>query len=408
MRRWIITLVPLLLSLVLITPALSQVEFSELQVEYRFGEYIDFTGEIPTDLPVQSVQIFIQQQGEIETLSSPPLIPENGQFQFRLDPNQEMLRAFSNLEYWYEVVLDDGKAYASPTGSLYYNDNRFEWQQRSASPFDVFWHEGDTAFGQSMLDISEQGLEQINTILPVDTPPGVKIYAYANPVDMRATLQVAGRNWVGAHTDPDLGVMVVSLPPGPEQRLEMERQIPHELMHILLYQKIGPAYVNLPAWLNEGLSSVAELYPNSDYPRLLDDAYKNGTLHSIASLCDTFPREATPAYLAYAESASFTRFLLQQYGSSGMERLINAYADGIDCQRALQVSLGAPLNQLELEWRRENFGEDPWQTGLSNLAPWLALFAAILLVPVLIVAGSLRRKPVQQEPTQKKPANARG
>lgn len=395
MRR--IALFSVFLALLIFTPASSQVELGNLQVDYRFGEYIDFSGTLQPNLGVRTVQIFVQPQGEIETRSSPPLIPNDGNFSYRMDPNQEKLRAFSRLEFWYEVVVDDGNAYASDRQSLYYADNRFEWQNRRSEPFEAFWHEGDNAFGQSLLDIAHQGLEQINLLLPVQPPGEVKIYAYANAVDMRATLQVSGRNWIGAHTDPDLGVMVVSLPPGPEQRLEMERQIPHELMHILLYQKIGPAYVNLPAWLNEGLASVAELYPNPDYLVLLDSAYQKGSLHPIVSLCATFPRDAAGAYLAYAEAASFTRYLHQKFGSSGIEQLVQAYADGMDCERALQVSLGAPLNQLELEWRRETFGEDPWLSSLSNLAPWIGLLAAVLFVPLLLIFGSLRRKPAQQK-----------
>lgn len=395
MRRF--ALFGFILSLLIFRPAYSQIELDPLQVDYRFGEYIDFSGALPASLGVQMVQIFVQPQGEIETRSSPPLIPENGTFSYRMDPNQEKLRAFSNLEYWYEVVLDDGKAYASERQSLYYADNRFEWQTRREAPFVAFWHEGDSAFGQSLLDIARQGLEQISLILPFEPPTEIKIYAYANAVDMRATLQTTGRNWIGAHTDPDLGVMVVSLPLGPEQRLEMERQIPHELMHILLYQKIGPAYANLPAWLNEGLASIAELYPNPDYLVLMRSAYEKGTLHPIASLCNTFPRDAAGAYLAYAESASFTRYLHQNYGSDRLEQLVWAYADGIDCERALQVSLGVPINQLELDWRRQTFGEDPWIASLSNLAPWLGLLAAVLAMPLLLVMGNLRRKPVQHK-----------
>ena len=162
------------------------------------------------------------------------------------------------------------------------------------------------------------------------------IYAYASAKDMQEILQSIKKNWIGAHADPDLGVMVLSLPEGPEQRLEMERQIPHELMHILLYKMVGAGYVNLPAWLSEGLASVAELYPNPDYLVLLENAHNKGNLPSIISLCQSFPRDASGAFLAYAQSASFTRYLHQRFGSSGMERLVRQYADGLDCERGIR------------------------------------------------------------------------
>jgi hypothetical protein len=190
--------------------------------------------------------------------------------------------------------------------------------------------------------------------------------------------------------------MVVSLPKGPEQRLEMERQIPHELMHIMLYQKVGPSYVNLPAWFNEGLSSIAELYPNPDYQVLLESAYEKGTLLPISSLCTSFPRDAAGAYLAYAESASFTRYLHEQYGSLPIDQLVRQYATGLDCERGIEVALGSSISQLERDWRRETLGEDPWLTALTNLAPWLLLLLAILAVPIVLVIVTLRSKPKPQ------------
>lgn len=227
----------------------------------------------------------------------------------------------------------------------------------------------------------------------------MKIYTYANPADMRATLQVADRSWVGAHTDPDLLTMVVSLPPGPEQRLEMEHQIPHELMHIIVYLKVGPSYVNLPAWLNEGLASIAELYPNPDYLIILESAYQKGNLFPIKDLCASFPRDAAGAYLAYAQAASFTRYLHKEYGSSGLENLLQTYAEGLDCERGIQVALGGDLNQLELAWRRDTFGQDPMASAATNLAPWIALLLAVLAVPALIVISSLRRRPEAEKQT---------
>ncbi len=125
---------------------------------------------------------------------------------------------------------------------------------------------------------------------------------------------------------------------------------------------------------------------------LLKTNYEKERLLPISNLCVTFPRDAAGAYLAYAQAESFTRFLHQEYGSSGLEALIEAYADGLDCERGIQVAYGSDLNQLELQWRRETFGEDPWYSTLTNLAPWLLLLAAVLAVPVIIVIGNIRRQ----------------
>lgn len=398
MRQWVFTLSIIALMLGFYSTAQAQVQVVSDEIEYRFGEYIHFRTEIMTESPVASVLLFIQREGKYDTISSPVLTLQEGVVDYSLDPIQDKIRAFSTLEYWYEITLTNGDSYATPKSYFYYDDNRFEWQRRENIPFEANWHQGEASFGQNILDTAQQGLDHINNLLNLPTPDKVKIYAYANAADMRATLQITNRNWVGAHTDPDLQVMVVSLPSGPEQRLEMERQIPHELMHILLYKKIGPSYLNIPTWLNEGLASIAELYPNPDYLIILNSAYEKGNLFPIKDLCNTFPADAAGAYLAYAQAASFTRYLHKQYGSGGLEMLLQSYADGLDCERGFQVAVGSDLNQLELNWRRDTFGQDPIATAATNLAPWIALLLAVLAVPVLIIISSFRRRPATDQP----------
>lgn len=373
-------------------PVSAQAEQLESSASYDFGDQITFTGSFKSDQPIVKAQVFFQANGTSETRSGPAVVNPGNEVVSSFDLSQDPVRAFSILEYWFELTLKDGEEYKSPHESVFYGDNRFTWQTRQAGSFRVHWYEGDSSFAQAILDVAAQGYKNIQDLLPYTLKDPVDIYTYASAAEMRQALQSMGSSWVGAHTDPDLNVMVLSLPNGPEQRLEMERQIPHELMHIMLYQSIGSGYVNLPAWLNEGLASLAELYPNPDYLSLLQSAYKKDSLLSISSLCQEFPRDASGAFLAYAQASSFTRFLHQQYGSSGLESLIRQYADGLDCSRGAQVALGSSLTQLERQWRQDIFGENLVLTALTNFLPWLVLLGIILFVPALLVFASLRRK----------------
>jgi hypothetical protein len=336
--------------------------------------------------------LYYLAEGELQTRSGAAAWDRDGRLLYTANLIDDPLRAFSTVVYWFEVSLKGGTAVKSERSSFYYEDNRFQWRTRASEDFRVHWYEGDDAFAQSLLDVAELGLENIQKFLPLKQTEPVEIYAYASAQEMRATLQTLGKSWVGAHTDPDLGIMVVSLPRGPEQRLEMERQIPHELMHLLLYQWLGPGYGNLPAWLNEGLASVAELYPNPDYLILLNKALDDDELLPMASMCQTFPREASGAFLAYAEATSFTRYLHQQYGTSGLEQLARAYAEGMSCERGVQVALGSTLTQLERRWRGEAFREDALLKALVNLSPWLVVLFLALVVPFGLALARAKRK----------------
>lgn len=364
------------------TIVMAQEEDIKTNASYTFGESIDFHGKLPQNIQIESILLFIKVEGEAHTRSGEPNITENGEFAMSYNLKDRPIRAYSDITYWVEVTLKSGEVLKSGEKTFMYEDNRFDWQTRESSPLSVHWYEGDATFAQSVLDTAKIGLENIQGLLPAELKEDVDIYVYASAKEMRDTLQVSGSNWVGAHADPDLGVMVVSLPPGPEQRLEMERQIPHELMHILLYQKLGAAYENLPTWLNEGLGSVAELYPNPDYLIILNSAYEQGTLLPINSLCETFPQDASGAFLAYAESTSFIRYLHQEYGTSGLEGLVTQYSEQVGCDRGVQMALGSSITQLERGWRSFAFGENASLATLGNLLPWIVLMIVILAVPV--------------------------
>jgi hypothetical protein len=391
-RKWVfILLVNLLLLVTLTLPHVyAQTGQVEASADYVYGAEIRFKGQLTSKTPIEKAQLFFQAGSRSDTRTGEATI-DDGTFTYTHDLIDDPIRAFSPVEYWFELTLGDGKTITSPRNTIIYEDNRFEWDLRERAPFVAHWYQGDSAFAQDILDVADLSLKNAQTLLPLSLNSPVNIYAYASAKEMQEVLQSFKKSWIGAHADPDLGVMVVSLPEGPEQRLEMERQIPHELMHILLYNMVGSGYVNLPAWLSEGLASVAELYPNPDYLVLLENAHSKGNLPSIMSLCQSFPRDASGTFLAYAQSASFTRYLHQRFGSSGMERLVRQYADGLDCERGIEAALGIPLVQLERDWRKDMFGENVYVTAFNNFLPWLVLFLVIAIIPVGFVIAGKRR-----------------
>jgi hypothetical protein len=260
-----------------------------------------------------------------------------------------------------------------------YEDNRFAWQTLDSDPFRVHWYEGDVSFAQDVLNTAQAGLERARSLLSLAEPAGrIDIYAYASGQEMQSTLRLGGLSWIAGHADPELGIMIVTLAPGPDQRRETERQIPHELMHILMYQAIGPAYYSLPTWLKEGLASNNEPRPNPDYYIILQSAVEKESLIPLIYLCQSFPSDSS-VYLAYAESASFISYLHLVYGPAGLQSLVERYVAGMGCEQAPEAAVGRSLGQLETDWRRTTLGEDVLLSAFENLLPWFILIALALL-----------------------------
>lgn len=392
-----------LLSILLLTmgyPLPTQAEdvlVTDASVEYTFGEKITFQARIKSAAPIQNVIILFGGEEDTYTESGQANISPDGLVTYDYDLSTHPIRTFSRVDYRFRVNLEGDGVFTSPFYHFYYEDNRFDWQTLDEKPFRVHWYEGDISKAQSVLDVARTGLQRVQQLLSVASPTNqIEIYVYANSKDMQQTLESSSQDWVAGHADPNLGVMVVALPTSPEGRLLMEQRIPHELMHIMLYQMVGPAYTNLPTWFNEGLASAAELYPNPDYQILLNNAHEKGSLLSFASLCNAFPRDASSALLAYSQSASFVRYLYHTYGTSGLNDMVTTYANGLDCERGIVSSTGKTLEQLERQWRQEVFAENTNLTGLTNLYPWLVISLAVLLGPLGLIFFKLHKEPANQ------------
>jgi hypothetical protein len=279
-----------------------------------------------------------------------------------------------------------------------YADDRFNWQTLESGTLRVHWYAGDPNFGQAVLNAAQSGLGSVSRLMTLDVAQPVEIFVYANTDDLRGTFRVGGEDWVAAHADPALGVLMVAVEPGAEQGIKMEQRIPHELMHVMLYRRLGPGYANLPAWLREGTATLAEVYPNVDYDRALAGAVANNDLIPLKDLCASFPGDAGQAFLAYAESRSFVKYLHDTYGSAGLLSLAASYADGVDCQRGTERAFGVSLSSLETKWRSSILGQNAVVSTLQSISPFLVLLCLALIIPLIGVVGTLRRKGSQNEP----------
>ena len=363
-------------------------EVIDASVDYMYGEQLVFTGLLSSDTPAKEVLISFRTRNQTDTVVDQVEVLPSGELLYVYSVGSNQLRAFTTIDYWFNITLDDGIEFSSPVFNFEYTDNRYQWKHLMDAPFEVYWFEGDLSFAQSILDVAREGLIRAQGILPLQTPSKISIYVYENADQIP---QMPGKDWIAGHAYPDLGLMVVSIPDGPERRLEMERQVPHELMHVLLYHTTSQGYQNLPTWLNEGLATMAQLYPTPEYQVLLENAIKNNSLIPIVSLCQGFPSHASSAYLAYAESTYFTRYVYRQFGSSGLAGLVTNYANGLDCERGVEVALGTTLVRLEDQWLRESLGAPiaPVFDARDQSFPWFFLLVVVLAMPLLPVAARL-------------------
>ncbi len=362
--------------------AQSVVEVSEVQVSYLFGSHVTFSARIRAAVPMQEAWLLFQSAGETNTHLVRPTLSADGRLVYQHPAATGTLRPFAPVYFWYRITLTNGEVYTSPRRSFAYIDNRFPWQILEDEWVRVHWYAGDLDFGQAAFDIAHVGLQKVSEILPYQKSPPIDLYIYASAVDLKNALALGGPAWASGQASPDLGVALVAIAPDPAAKLEMERQIPHELAHIVLYQRAGAAYERLPIWLREGIASLTEIYPNPDYRTALKAAAQNGLLLDISDLCYAFPSDAGRAYLAYAEADSFTRYLYHTYGPPALFHLVVAYADGMDCEQGARHIFGLSLTQLDRRWRQATLDSNALLAAGQHILPYLILLLIILSIPV--------------------------
>jgi len=294
-----------------------------------------------------------------------------------------VLPPFSTVLFWWELSDAAGRTLTTPPQVIYYLDNRYTWQEVTEGNLSVYYYAGDASYARAALDIARSALPRVNQELGAPLPARVSIYLYAALDDLQSALMLAGRDWQGGQARPELGVILIAIPPGQEALAQMKRDIPHELTHLLVFQATGTGYARVPRWLDEGLASANEELAQPAYQLALESALRDGQLIPLETLCAPFPTDAEAAQLAYAESLSIVQFIRNRYPDK-IRKLLGAYTGGATCSGGVEQALGKTLGALEFEWRASFGPQGWWLTLINSVGAWvlLAVIVSMALIPL--------------------------
>ena len=369
----------------------------DVNISYKFGQQITFLARLTSSVPIKQAFLSFRQTDEQTTRLVPLTLGADGSTSYQYDASQHVLPPFATIEFTYQATLNDNESITSQPFYFRYADNRFPWKDLKDGSLAVHWYNGDQAFGQAALDAARAGLQNINQTIPVSLDAPVDVYIYSTFDDLVSSLTLGGRTWEAGHADPSIGVGMLAVAPGETQSIDLQRLVPHELTHIMLYRSLGEGFNRLPTWLEEGIAAMEELDANPDYASALEAASRNNSLLPFSELCASFPADSGRAYLAFAESQSFVRFLRDTYGATGLVALTRAYADGLDCDLGATRAVGTPLNELDARWRETVLKQNVLGVASRNLLPYLIILILMLIVPIWGAIGILtaRRKNVE-------------
>ncbi|MBN2556104.1 MAG: hypothetical protein JXA97_09230 [Anaerolineales bacterium] len=375
-RRVVLILLSLMSCLAPIHAAHAQASTAvTTRIDYRFGEELTFQAEISTDRPVLRATVFFRaSNAPSTTYAFAEFVDEDGAYaEAKIDLSESDFPPFAEILYWWQLDFSETESYSTDTAVFTYRDNRISWQFLQQEQITVFWSEAGVEYGQMAMDIARQALVDIAQDLALPMPSSLAIYLYPSTNELQSALTLTGRRWVAGQSLPELGVVLLALPASSEAVIALERSLPHEITHVLLYERMGASYANLPGWLNEGLAVMQEQDPDPLYTVTLEQASGENRLLSIQSLCAGFPYESDTAMLAYAQSHAFVQYLRDIYGVGGIVRLLDAYQEGTTCEGGVQRVFMRSHDQLQSEWLNSSISAPQSPSSSQSLLIWILL-----------------------------------
>ena len=221
-----------------------------------------------------------------------------------------------------------------------------KFERLSQVYFDIrFTQELERPSGYDMRDALLAARRQVGTDL--SCWPRGKIVVLVYSADQFRALRRDQPDWVAGQFD---GKIRVPLPGGSLDQEAVTRTLIHEYTHAVVHELTGN---RCPVWLNEGLAEF-EAWKQSQAPWVL--LRRAAAANELISWEDQPSRFSTSLTqedvgLAYEESHSIVRYLIERYGLWRVRQILKAVNDGGSINDILTAQLHAKLPRLEDNWR---------------------------------------------------------
>lgn len=370
----------------------------EQSVSATYGSSLTFTLSVNSSVPLAGARLTIQiaNRDSVYTQAVPIQPGQQAATTHSIAPQDINLPPFALLTYYWDVADQNGQEYRSDPATMRYEDTSVPWQWAAISDGGIVIHTdgSDPAISEAALNIAREGLAEASRLTGIVVQDELHVYIYPELAQMAGALRLHGvqvSDWVAAYAVPEQRIAIVTASPGPEMLVNLRRDLPHEIAHLVVGTGAGQNADSVPGWFNEGLALLNTPEPDPTLYSTLTDSLTDDPegLHDLATLCVPSFGNLPPhdAALAYAQSESLMRFVASRYGTSQVRMLMSAYAEGLSCEGAVTQVLGLTLDDLEQAWRGDMARSGISVTQLPDrLIPWLVVWAVSLSMALLFVA----------------------
>ena len=272
---------------------------------------------------------------------------------------QLWIPAGADFEWRWELTLASGQRSETEPQIWRYEDPRFEWQSLRAGDLEIAYYD-DEQVAQLMLEQGLEALAEIAPFLGLQELIPIKVYVWAGPSDAREVERIQSERFEESVITGGTRVLADLVHIYQPTRWVVR----HELTHVLTKLAGEGPYGDLPAWLDEGMATLAEGDWLERRGAALQYAINNDLVLSLRSMESPSNR---PGFvdIFYGQSAAIVLHLLEEYGAERMNDLFDTFKQGSSVEDALQQVYGLTRNELDNEWR-DSVGLGPREQGADR------------------------------------------
>ena len=366
------------------------IEAKVTNVENKFPEEVVFTAEATSSAAeVRSVELrMMVGSGPLERYGSIEISPGKqvkGQYSLKTGGNNYVPPG-TDITYWL-VVQDVASNNLQTDKSLYwYGDTRFQWSKLQEGPVTVYYYGGAESNAKQVMQAGQDTRRKVGGMLGTEAQP-FKVMLYNSVPDIIGAQrpeasEVRQRELIRAgvaYSGPDL-VQVLGI--GSVGATDTAR---HEIAHLFVHWSAG---VSVPTWLNEGLAVWAQSDPGAEYRQALQNGIQADRLQLLRGL-DSFPGRSDETIMAYGQSWSVVKYLIDSYGPEKMRKLMETIKAGDGVVKGLQEIYGLKVDGLDAEWRK-SVGARP--RSYESVVP------TAISLPTIAPIGAVEAPPPQATP----------
>ena len=159
--------------------------------------------------------------------------------------------------------------------------------------------------------------------------------------------RMTGLPWIqtiGASTG---WIVALASPTANEKGFNWAKVVKHEFVHIVTLQQ---TQFNCPHWFTEALAVLSEETPRPEvWTRLLLERVPKGELMNLDNINLGFQRPKTPLdwQMAYCQSHLYASYLIDKHGPDSLQKLLNAYREGLPTSKAIEKVCGQSQAEFE-------------------------------------------------------------